>query len=80
MTIVAQRVGGLAELRVADRGPGVPPEMLARIFEPYFSTQVGGTGLGLSIAQRVAEEHGGSIRARNLAAGGLEVTITMPLL
>jgi len=80
VTIVAQRVGGLAELRVADRGPGVPPEMLARIFEPYFSTQVGGTGLGLSIAQRVAEEHGGSIRARNLAAGGLEVTITMPLL
>ncbi len=80
VTIEAERIGDRAEIRVADRGPGVPPEMLARIFEPYFSTQVGGTGLGLSIAQRVAEEHGGSIRARNLAAGGLEVTITMPLL
>ena len=80
VTILAARVGDTAEIRVADRGPGVPPEMLARIFEPYFSTQVGGTGLGLSIAQRVAEEHGGSIRARNLTAGGLEVTITIPLL
>ncbi len=80
VTIQAVRLGNVAEIRVGDRGPGVPPEMLARIFEPYFSTQVGGTGLGLSIAQRVAEEHGGGIRARNLAAGGLEVTITMPLL
>lgn len=80
VAIQASQVGDAAEIRVADRGPGVPPEMLARIFEPYFSTQVGGTGLGLSIAQRVAEEHGGSIRARNLAAGGLEVTIRIPLL
>lgn len=80
VTIVATRVGAVAEIKVADCGPGVPPEMLARIFEPYFSTQVGGTGLGLSIAQRVAEEHGGSIQARNLDAGGLEVAITMPLL
>lgn len=80
VTIALRRVGDEAAIRVADRGPGVPPEMLTRIFEPYFSTQVGGTGLGLSIAQRVAEEHGGSIRAQNLATGGLEVTITMPLL
>ncbi len=80
VTISARRHGNEAAISVADRGPGVPPEMLTRIFEPYFSTQVGGTGLGLSIAQRVAEEHGGSIRAQNLAAGGLEVTITMPLL
>jgi signal transduction histidine kinase len=78
--ITARRDGETAEISVADRGPGVPPEMLARIFEPYFSTQVGGTGLGLSIARRVAEEHGGSIGARNLAAGGLEVTIRIPLL
>ena len=80
IVVAAQRAGDAAEIRVADAGPGVPPEMLARIFEPYFSTQVDGTGLGLSIAQRVAEEHGGSIRARNLPAGGLEVTIRIPLL
>jgi two-component system nitrogen regulation sensor histidine kinase NtrY len=79
VVILASRTGEAAEISVADRGPGVPPEMLERIFEPYFSTQIGGTGLGLSIAQRVAEEHGGSIRARNLPGGGLEVTIRIPL-
>jgi two-component system nitrogen regulation sensor histidine kinase NtrY len=67
-----------ARVIVADRGPGVPEELLPRIFEPYFSTHAGGTGLGLPIARRIAEEHGGSLAARNLAGGGLEVTITIP--
>ncbi|MEO8277255.1 MAG: ATP-binding protein [Thermoanaerobaculia bacterium] len=80
VTVSAKREGEMAVVRVFDHGPGVPPEMLGRIFEPYFSTQVGGTGLGLSIAQRVAEEHGGAIAARNLAEGGLEVAITIPLI
>jgi signal transduction histidine kinase len=57
----------------------VPPELLGRIFDPYFSTHDTGTGLGLPIARRVAEEHGGSIAARNRPGGGLEVTIRIPL-
>ncbi|MGE0640477.1 MAG: ATP-binding protein [Thermoanaerobaculia bacterium] len=68
-----------ALIRVADEGPGVPEAVLARIFEPYFSTHAGGTGLGLPIALRIAQEHGGSIRARNRPTGGLEVVITIPL-
>ena len=74
---VAARPGAV-EVRVVDDGPGVPPEHLARVLEPHFSTQSGGTGLGLPIARRVAEEHGGSLTLRNLPAGGLEVTITIP--
>jgi signal transduction histidine kinase len=70
---------GMAEISVADSGPGVPPELLGRIFDPYFSTHDTGTGLGLPIARRVAEEHGGAIAARNLPGGGLEVTIRIPL-
>ena len=65
-------------IRVSDEGPGVEESQLARIFEPYFSTHAGGTGLGLPIALRIAEEHGGTIRARNRASGGLEVTVTIP--
>jgi two-component system nitrogen regulation sensor histidine kinase NtrY len=65
-------------IRVSDEGPGVAEDLLAKIFEPYFSTQSGGTGLGLPIALRIVEEHGGTIRARNRPTGGLEVTITMP--
>jgi signal transduction histidine kinase len=79
---VELRVGaedGLAAISVVDSGPGVPPELLGRIFDPYFSTHDTGTGLGLPIARRVAEEHGGSISARNRPGGGLEVTIRIPL-
>ena len=56
------------------------PELLSRIFDPYFSTHDTGTGLGLPIARRIAEEHGGSIGARNRPGGGLEVTIRIPLM
>ncbi len=76
--VVAESVGHVS-IRVADRGPGVPSESLARIFEPYFSTHDTGTGLGLPITRRIVEEHEGSIEARNRPGGGLEVAITMPL-
>jgi two-component system nitrogen regulation sensor histidine kinase NtrY len=69
-----------ALIRVADRGPGVAPELLGKIFDPYFSTHDTGTGLGLPIARRIAESHGGSMRARNRRRGGLEVSIRLPLI
>jgi signal transduction histidine kinase len=71
--------GETARLSVADEGPGVPTENLGRIFEPYFSTHDTGTGLGLPIAQRIAEEHGGTVQARNRHPRGLEVTLAIPL-
>ncbi len=71
--------GGEARIVVADAGPGVAPEVLPRIFDPYFSTHDTGTGLGLPITRRIAEEHGGHIAARNRPGGGLEVTITLPI-
>jgi signal transduction histidine kinase len=67
-----------ARIAVLDSGPGVPPELLPRIFDPYFSTHDTGTGLGLPIARRIAEEHGGDIAARNRPEGGLEAVITIP--
>ena len=54
---------------VEDSGPGVPADLLPRIFDPYFSTKSSGTGLGLAIARKAVEEHGGSIRAENLNPG-----------
>ena len=70
---------GQARIAVADSGPGVVPDVLPRIFDPYFSTHAAGTGLGLPIARRIAEEHGGRIEADNLPGGGFEVAITIPL-
>jgi nitrogen-specific signal transduction histidine kinase len=73
------QVDRTARIAVLDSGPGVNPDILPRIFDPYFSTHDTGTGLGLPIARRIAEEHGGDITARNRAEGGLEVTVTLPV-
>jgi two-component system nitrogen regulation sensor histidine kinase NtrY len=74
-----ERLSGEARISVFDSGPGVEPESLTRIFDPYFSTHETGTGLGLAISKRIVEEHAGHLEARNRPGGGLEVTITIPL-
>ena len=74
-----ERLDGTARIEVLDHGPGVRPELLGRIFDPYFSTHDTGTGLGLPIARRIAEEHGGAITAKNRPGRGLEVVITLPI-
>ncbi len=79
VTVRVGKENGAARIAVLDDGPGVRPENLLRIFDPYFSTHDTGTGLGLPIARRVVEEHGGAITARNRAEGGLEVAITLPV-
>ena len=62
--------GGQAAVRltVSDNGPGFPPNMLTRLFEPYVSSKQKGTGLGLAIVKKIADEHGARIEATNLAA------------
>ncbi len=79
VAIHMEQANGFAKIAVLDSGPGVPPDLLPRIFDPYFSTHDTGTGLGLPIARRVAEEHGGGITARNRPEGGLEVVVTLPV-
>ncbi len=72
---------GWVECSIADTGPGIPAEHLLRVFDPFFTTKEPGegTGLGLTICYGiVAEEHGGRIRAENLPAGGVGITIELP--
>ena len=74
-----------AIIRVSDGGPGVPPEELGRIFEPFYRTDKsrdhrnGGQGIGLAITARVMELHGGCVAATNRPGGGLEVALRVPL-
>jgi two-component system sensor histidine kinase FlrB len=62
--------GQFAEIRVADNGPGVPPALRQRIFEPFFTSRADGTGLGLAVVRSVAEAHGGEIRLDNADGQG----------
>jgi signal transduction histidine kinase/HAMP domain-containing protein len=66
-------------ISVEDDGPGVPPELLPKIFDPYFSTKSTGTGLGLAIARKAIEEHGGRLHAENRNPG-LRVEIELPVM
>ncbi|MFH1428742.1 MAG: ATP-binding protein, partial [Candidatus Margulisiibacteriota bacterium] len=64
-------------VRIEDDGEGIPPEMIDRLFDPFFTTRhdKGGTGLGLSIVQKTMEEHKGSIEIKNRPGGGVQVTL-----
>jgi signal transduction histidine kinase len=65
---------------VADTGPGIPAEVLARAFEPFFTTRgaSGGTGLGLAIARRIARDHGGSIALESDPGKGTRAVVELP--
>lgn len=69
---------GGAEITVEDQGPGLPPEVQARLFDPFFTTKREGTGLGLSISKRIVDAHGGSIRFETEAGKGTRFIIFLP--
>ena len=70
---------GMVELVINDCGPGFPPEIMARVFEPYVTTKARGTGLGLAIVKKIVDEHRGLIRINNHQPSGAEVSIRLPL-
>jgi len=75
---------GAAVVSIRDDGPGIPPQDLASIFEPFFrvdrsrSRKTGGYGLGLSICRRVVEAHGGTVTAENNAGRGVTFRVSLP--
>lgn len=65
-------------LTVADNGPGMPGEDMARLFTPYFTTKARGHGLGLLIVRRILREHGGDIRIESREGHGTKVSLHLP--
>lgn len=77
--------GGEARITITDHGPGIPPDLMAQVFEPFFRVDparrqtVPGAGLGLAIAKEIVDRTGGRIEIANRLAGGLIQTVTLPV-
>ena len=71
---------GYAEISIRDNGPGINPETLTELFEPYVTTKTKGTGLGLAIVKKLIEEHGGTVTAENLEGRGACIMVRLPLI
>ena len=84
ITVQVLRSGALAEVRVCDRGPGVPLDQRERIFEPFYrlpgaSERSGGVGLGLALVRSIAGRHNGSMHCEDHAGGGACFVLRLPL-
>lgn len=77
--VSSRREGDRLLVQVMDSGAGMPQDVLARVFQPYFSTKKAGTGLGLPMVQRTVEQHGGHIDVRSEVGKGTQFTLSFPV-
>jgi len=78
MTLTAALGDGSLQMLVGDSGPGIPPEIQALVFHPYFSTKESGTGIGLALADKLVRQHHGDLGFRTGPTGTI-FAITLPL-
>jgi len=69
----------LAEMTIEDTGRGIPPELVEKVFVPFYTTKFGGTGLGMVFVRQIMEEHRGVINLESQVGQGTKVTIRLPL-
>ena len=83
--ISLRQADGRAEVRIEDRGPGIPEALRERVFDPFFrveasrSRDTGGSGLGLAVVRAVIQRHDGEIALEDRPGGGLRARVTLPL-
>ena len=79
LVLRVSRAGGQAVLSVIDTGPGIAPDAMQRLFEPFYTTRAGGLGLGLSLSETLAQAMGGSLEAHHHSPRGAEFRLSLPL-
>jgi PAS domain S-box-containing protein len=81
LIVRTRRAGAVIRIEIEDTGPGIPPNLIERIFNPFFTTKPtgSGTGLGLSISLGIVREHEGRIWAENAPQGGARFVIELPV-
>lgn len=73
-----RQVGDRVLIDVEDDGPGIPADVLPRMFDPFFSTKEGGSGLGLALTQQIVKDHGGDLGVRSTVGKGTTFTVSVP--
>lgn len=79
LQVVVAPTPSYVEVRFDDEGPGIDPDKVARIFEPFYTTKEHGVGMGLAICMRIVTAHDGTIRAASRQGGGASLTVRLPL-
>ena len=70
---------GSALIEIADGGPGIPPEVLEKIFTPFFTTKARGTGLGLAVVRKVMDRHRGRVEVETTIGRGTTFRLYLPV-
>jgi len=78
LTISTRQEAGGVEVAIADTGGGIPPEVLEKIFQPFYSTKPKGSGLGLAITQKIVGAHHGKITIASEVGKGTRVVFSLP--
>jgi signal transduction histidine kinase len=79
ITISSEVAGSDLRISIHDTGPGLPADLIDRLFTPFVTTKPHGLGIGLAIARSIVEAHGGRIDARNHPEGGAVFTVSLPI-
>jgi signal transduction histidine kinase len=78
ITLVASPTDGGVRLEIIDTGPGMAPDVVAKVFKPFFTTKPGGNGLGLPITRKIIEAHGGTLEAQSEIGHGTRFSMWLP--
>ena len=78
MVVATRAADGAIEIDVSDTGPGIAPDVAARLFQPFVTTKAAGLGLGLSICREIVEAHEGRLSVAARATGGTTFTMSLP--
>lgn len=79
ISVRLQKDGSSVLVNVSDDGPGIPADVVARVFDPFFSTKEGGTGLGLSVSYAIVRAHGGDLTVNSTPQQGTTFTLQLPV-
>jgi signal transduction histidine kinase len=79
LRVCTAQSNGAVSVAFTDTGSGIPPEVMDRIFEPFFSTKPKGSGLGLAVSHQIVTRHGGSLEVNSMPGQGATFTVSLPI-